>query len=555
MALSRIASSASCTRISRGPVPTTIFAGILCFTALLARSAFTQNLQSGNDQNNVRGTVVNAVTHAPIARALVHSADDHYALMTDSDGHFEFTTPPGTQIWLLARKLGYLGDRNTGNALETSAGTEVTLPLIPEAIIKGRVSTSTGETLPRIPIELLRRQVQNGFPRWIQVAMVQTKSDGSFRFAELASGSYKVMTHEFMDRDPALVFSGAPSRGFPPVYFPAAADFAEAATIDLTAGQTFEGNLTITDQPYYSVKIPVALGEMNGAIGGMDVRVSLQGHSGPGYSLGYNASTNKIEGLLPNGNYTVRGLTYGQDSSNGEVNLRVAGAPVEGPVLTMTRNSSVTLNVQEVFTQTDSGPVLTHLGGRHGPQSYLSPQLEPADDFAPWGAGNIRSQNDQNDNSVVIDSVLPGRYWLRLNTGRGYVASATMGGIDLLHQPFDIAAGSSIPIEVTLRDDNATLQGTINRPDSTSSTSQTWIYCVPVGDSPGVFQEMSVPSEGKFNFSLPPGNYRVMAFASPKPDLPYREPEAMRAYETKGQAIQLSAGQTASVQLQIIPDE
>jgi hypothetical protein len=52
---------------------------------------------------------------------------------------------------------------------------------------------------------------------------------------------------------------------------------------------------------------------------------------------------------------------------------------------------------------------------------------------------------------------------------------------------------------------------------------------------------------------MPPGVYRVLAFANQQPNLPYRDAEAMRAYESKGQVVHLSAGQKASVQLQLIP--
>jgi hypothetical protein len=562
MALFRIAAGASCTRISCRSAQTAILASVISVTALFEGSAFAQNLQSSDDQNSIRGTVVNAVTHAPIARALVHSADDHCAIMTDSDGHFEFTAPAGTQIWLLARKPGYLGDRNTGNALETSAGNEITLPLMPESIIKGRVSTSTGETIAGIDVELLTRQIRGGVAHWRTAAMAQTKSDGSFRFAELGTGAYKIMTREFMEPESVVNLPGAQSYGFPPVYFPAAADFSGAATINLASGQTFEANLTITDQPYYPVKIPVGNGEMNGGMGGMEVRVTLQGQGGPGYSLGYNASTHKIEGLLPNGNYTVEAFTYGQDSANGEVSLRVAGAPVEISPLTLIRNSSVTLEVQKAFTQSGTGFTANGGNSRHsyvgrGPQLYLYPRLEPADDFVPWSGGSVPGPGSPNDGSIVIQNVPPGRYWLRLNPGYGYVASATMGGIDLLHQPFDVGSGSNIPIEITMRDDTATLQGSITNAASQASTSvSAWVYCVPLADGPGRFEQGSVSSDGKFNFSgMAPGSYRVMAFASPQPGIPYRDAEAMRAYDTKGQVIHLAAGQNASVQLQIIADE
>jgi hypothetical protein len=45
----------------------------------------------------------------------------------------------------------------------------------------------------------------------------------------------------------------------------------------------------------------------------------------------------------------------------------------------------------------------------------------------------------------------------------------------------------------------------------------------------------------------------MLAFASRQPNLPYRDPEAMKLYETKGQVVHLTPGQKTSVQLQLIP--
>jgi sucrose-6-phosphate hydrolase SacC (GH32 family) len=72
-----------------------------------------------------------------------------------------------------------------------------------------------------------------------------------------------------------------------------------------------------------------------------------------------------------------------------------------------------------------------------------------------------------------------------------------------------------------------------------------------LSDSPGQFQQLSVSTDGKFNSAkMAPGSYRVMAFKNPQL-LPYRDPEAMRAYETTGQIVHLAAGQQENVQLQI----
>ena len=60
-------------------------------------------------------------------------------------------------------------------------------------------------------------------------------------------------------------------------------------------------------------------------------------------------------------------------------------------------------------------------------------------------------------------------------------------------------------------------------------------------------------SNGKFDIQqVPPGAYRVLAFDRPQPELEYRDSEAMRAFDSKGQVIRLAAGQKENVRLQVI---
>jgi len=51
---------------------------------------------------------------------------------------------------------------------------------------------------------------------------------------------------------------------------------------------------------------------------------------------------------------------------------------------------------------------------------------------------------------------------------------------------------------------------------------------------------------------MPPGTYRVLAFDRPQPDLEYRNPEAMKAYDAKGQLVRLIAGQKEHLHLQLV---
>jgi hypothetical protein len=565
---------------------TFVFVVLLAVGYIAERQARGQIQPPDNRQNIVHGTVVNAVTHEPIGRALVYSPDNRFATLTDSEGHFEFTLPQASTdgegavfldgqgdviqlakrwrpSWLMARKPGFLDDPNERGEVEASPGRELTISLVPEGLIKGRVTLPAGDTVRGIAVEMLFRQVQNGTPRWIQGGSVVTNSKGEFRFAELQPGTYKLLTREWMDSDATV--PGSQLYGFPPVYYPSATDFAAAATIQLAAGQTFQADFSLVRHSYYPVKIPVTNTEPNG---GMHITVSPQGQRGPGYSLSYNRAKEAIDGQLPDGKYLVEAASYGPNSPNfsatGSVNITVAGAPVEGASMVLARNNSISVNVKEEFaSQQDSDRQALWSDGKHtyplhGPRLDLQITAEAIDDFGAQRHGSIRPPTGPNDDSLVLESLAPGRYWLRLTANHGYVASATMGGTDLLREPLVVVPGASTPIDITMRDDNAELEGTVlgvsaTLADSGRSAPLGYVYCIPLPDSPGQFLELDVSADGKFDYQMvAPGTYRVLAFKNPQRDLPYRDPEAMKLYETKGQVVHFAPGQKVSLQLEIV---
>jgi len=157
--------------------------------------------------------------------------------------------------------------------------------------------------------------------------------------------------------------------------------------------------------------------------------------------------------------------------------------------------------------------------------------------------------------SFVIN-VRPGRYWIRVNSRRGYPARITCGGVDLEHQPLVIGAGgSSAQIEVTMRDDGSEVEGTVGGMAKTASDTNgsAAVYLIPLADGGGDYREAEVSPEGKFNFKqVPPGLYEALAVDRAQPRLEYRNPEAMRAYESKGQVVRLSPSQKEQLRLQVI---
>jgi hypothetical protein len=552
----------------------------LCCSCTLAQPTFAQDDQAANTLAIVQGTVLNSVTHAPIARALV-SSGNRIGALTDSEGHFEFALPSDSPTngfrrggsWLNASKPGYLDDPRGRSRTQAAATVDLTLYLQPEALITGRVLLSGNEPATGIVVHLYRRDVQNGVFRWMLRSQTQANSNGDFRFAELQPGAYKVLTQEFPDNDPLLKVPNGQLYGYPPVYFPNAPDFASANPIQLTAGQTVQADISAIRQPYFDVRIPVANPELNSGIG---VTVLPRGNRSPGYSLGYNRQRQRIEGSLPNGNYLVEASSFGQNSRNGLVNLSVAGNTTEGPVLVLVPDASINVNVREEFTSTQQNDTGSFSNGQRtftfrGARTYLQISALSADEFAPHRTGNLRDPSRQNDDTLVLEGLSPGRYWLQLSTSRGYVASATMGGVDLLHQPFAVTSGSNGSIEITMRDDTAEIDGKVGgfTPPTDASSgavaatgaaanafgSRAYVYCIPMPDSPGQFGEFTLGSDGTFTSQvMAPGTYRVMAFDHQQSEMPFRDAEGMRAFETKGQVIHLSPAQKTNVELQVITD-
>ena len=585
---------------------------LLAVCCATAKPASAQTTQPEDKAESVHGVVVNSVTREPVGHALVYSPDDRFAAMTDGEGRFEFTFEPAPPAQmhgetgsgsissicaegtcttysaspqtpnrpnvLSAKRPGFLTDQQgIANQQPVTPGKELTISLTPEALVVGRVTLPTSEASEAIQLELYRRQVADGRARWVLAGSASTRSNGEFRFAELSAGTYKLLTRELPDRDPLTFDPRGQQYGYPPVFFPNATDFAAAESIQVAAGQIFQADISLVRHPYYRVKVPVA--NLPPGVGAMNIVVSAQGNRGPGYSLGYNNQDQTIDGLLPNGNYTLEASSYGPTPVSGLLNISVKGAAVEGPSMSVAPGGSISVNVKEEFTapeDTDSQRAFVINGPRgteqQGPRRYLDVRLESADDFGQERGGWPRPPSGPEDESLAFDNVQPGRYWVRANSSRGFVASVTSGELDLLHQPLVVGVGgSSSPIEVTLRNDTAEIDGTVEGAAASPGVSEgspsgysngfanpaveslAHVYCVPLPDSGGEFKYLPVSADGKFGpLELPPGTYRMLAFDHPQPELEYRDPEAMREYDAKGQLVRLVAGQKEHVQLHLI---
>ena len=144
-----------------------------------------------------------------------------------------------------------------------------------------------------------------------------------------------------------------------------------------------------------------------------------------------------------------------------------------------------------------------HIFTAHGPRFDAQIVAEPMDDFGGQGMTFPRQVTGANDDSSVLD-LPPGQYWLRVRPFHGYVASASMGGADLLHEPLVVVAGGG---HANRDHDARRYRGTsgsllgvaATTVDASRSGTQSYIYCFPLTDNPGRLLELSVSSDGKFD--------------------------------------------------------
>jgi hypothetical protein len=569
----------------------TMFPAILAswafFSASSAKAQITQAIAAQPDTpSTVHGRVLNRATHEPVGRALVFSPDQRYATLTDDEGRFEFKFPPrvsepnedlaamtdpdalrnayrARQIRMLqnarpdtflARKPGFLQNGSKPSSARVAANqSELIIYLDPESLIVGHVNLPGSEGDMRIRTDLYRREIREGQEHWDLARTFTTWADGEFRFSELTAGTYKLGTAEQLDRDPLSFVPGGQLFGFAPIFYPGATDFSVAGPIQLGVGATFQANLSPVRHPYYRVKIAIRNASADQSI---SLRIYPLGHPGPGYSLGYNSAEQLIQGTMPDGNYTVEAdARGGQSASTGFLNFSVRGGPSEGSALTLIPNTSLTATVKEEFNSRQAESAVINMAPLEGASTFARQRrvdvqvtLTPIGEFGSGEAAVSQPIENSQDNALVIPNVRPGRYRVHVVTGIGFAASIVSGGTDLLRQPLIVGlGGSSSPIEITLRDDGAEVDG------KAEEGTECHVYFLPVTDGSGQFREANTTQEGSFSLAqLPPGTYRVLAFDSPQNDLAYADAEAMRKLESKGQVVHVDAGQKEHLRLKII---
>ena len=521
----------------------------------------------------VEGTVVNEATGRPIPRALVewYSPAGLVSVLTGTEGEFVFNGVRQGRAQLSVQKPGYFtshGGAMSARPIIFNVGADsgkLTIKLIQEAVISGRVLGKDGEPLEfaNINIERANANAARSQRNFLQRNSVQTDEDGNFRIAELPPGQYLVslkagsVSRRILGNQPAGGQPGQRPEAYPLiVYYPAAGEDANAEPINLLAGQHMEVNFSVAPLPAYRVSGTVS---RSGDWKDVGAPVVVDHRGQPILSADeFDQSTGTFTfRAIPAGTYTLR--LFGTDQSDVQATAQrriVVNKDLTGMNLSLAAPIEVQVNVRKE---------LANKIAVVGTCSYSLPDGRiQTSDCSDYPAIRMELRPKETPDvpiysnwappapaPLTLRGLQPGKYkvqaWAAM--GQAYVSSLRCGFTDLLHEDLVVPeSGQLPPIEAVLRDDMSMLQMSVNVAKNTGGTIAILPDPLSAGDQ---VTRTNINSDTMAYMWLAPGAYKIFAFADSE-DIDFNDPEEIVRYEKKATPVNLMPGKTSNLMVELI---
>lgn len=509
--------------------------------------------QSGGEKYEVRGRVVNAVTGAAVANALVQAAGvQAEAQFSGADGTFIFAEMPRGTYRFEASKPGYFSQRELArggvpvDGVAMAPGdTEVVLKLTPEGIIYGRVENEGGEALEGVEVRAQTWLVVSGTKRLQSVSQAVTNDEGQFRIAELHPGTYYV---SFLPRgvEGTRVFSEIAKKkheeeGYGTQFYPGTTDLSLATAVKIRGGTQVQIAQALKRQRVFEVA-----GVVRGGNAENGFQVTLMDSAGEPLQkdihLDPKSGSFQIQGV-PEGEYQL--IATVQDLSGGGPEARApltATLPLQlnrdmtGLVLVPGRGANIGVSIEDEIPLEgqEIHQVQISLASKDAPQSSQGLILPP-----PTGVTKGQTR---------FEGLATGTYEVEAwALGKGYVASLRSGDVDLLREDLTVVAGAAVPpIEVKLRNDGAAIE--IEATESGKPATSTVVLYSEEYPKKTLFVGMHTGNVAMSN--LRPGAYRVVAIKGLQ-ELEYQDPAFVEKYVSTGKEVNLRAGEKVSVSVEV----
>jgi hypothetical protein len=492
------------------------------------------------------GIVLNLATGEPVGTALVQIYSlGQRSVLTGPDGKFRFEGLPQGQVAVSARKPGFINEQQFASG-ETHSNVvqvgpiaqSVVLRLVPEGLIYGRITDSDGEPVENLGVKLMCAAIVNGKKQWQQRRGVQTNEDGDFRLFELPPGAY------YLKAGPSFNFRLRPSsyahEGLPGTYYPGVRDLDEATVITIVPGSRIRADFEIRPETFYKVSgtvVSAPLSPVNIAF------LNLEGDALPS-AIQINPSGEFVAASIPAGAYLIRAFAEGKDGQQTVASLPVkVNSDIAGVHLVLSPTATIPVEVRFEVTRN------SHLESFPKDIQPVNIQLVSIGDTSAIRGNWANTQGPPENKSFAIWNVEPGTYGVQVTAnGPWYVDSARCDNTDLLSQELTVRSGGvGQPIKIALRDDFASLDGTISSGEHLAPGT---VLLIPERNPEGAVT-IPVGATGQFQAgTLAPGNYRAFAF-NRVDGLEYANPAAMQTYIFGEEFVRLVPNGQATVNLKL----
>jgi hypothetical protein len=538
-----------------------------------AQPTTTQPTTPPEDLASIEGQVGDAATGAPVRKAnlSLRRIDANlsqagilgtYGTVSDTGGKFAIKDIEPGKYQLSVSRTGYVtmqygarAPNRPGVTLSLSPRQqlkEVNFRLIQHGVISGRILDEDGEPIAGVQVQTQSFRYVLGKKQLTPAGGGNSTNDlGEFRIFGLAPGKdYLSAIYRSFDPPNNRFTTSQPDEDYVPTYYPGTIDSSRAVPLEVTAGGQLT-NISLSISKARTVRISGRITNLVSP-GGTTPNVMLGPRSANFFSMGIVNRPNQVDRA---GRFEIRGvipgsywLTASVNQSNRMYSVRqpvdVGSSNIENLVLAIGEGAQITGSVR---IDGETSLSLTSI------RVYLQPR-EPGIMMGPTSNSTLK-----DDGSFHLTDVSPDRYNLSfpgLPDGL-YVKSIRVGDNDVLATGLDLTSSRSMSVEVVLSPRAGEVIGIVQSPNTQQAAPGATVVLVPQEDERRTQQTYykiaTTDQMGAFTLkSVVPGEYRAYAWEEIEPGA-YIDPDFMKPFESKGQAVSVPEGGHNALQLTLIP--